>query len=648
MHLVRVRVRNFRGIAQGEVKFDGHTVLVGDNNAGKSTLLEAIDLVLGPERLARRPVVDEHDFHAGIYVDVEKTEVVPIQTEVVVAGLSEDQQRHFRDHLEWWDSGAKVLLGGPPAAAVDQPHVWPVLRVFFNGWYDFEEDDFAGDTYYAHPQLSDGAYPRFTISDKRRCGFLYLRTLRTGARALSLERGSLLDIILRLRDTRLKMWEELLTQLRHLPVGEQKQIGTLLESVQDAIRHYVAADGAENPHMRVSDLTREMLRRTLTVFMGTGAKQSDGTHYAAPYQHQGTGTINTLVLALLSIIAELKQSVIFAMEEPEIALPPHTQKRIINSVRQKSAQAIFTSHSPYVLEEFDPGQVRVLKRTGGVLSETPAAYPPSVKPKAYRSEFRSRFCEALLARYVLVVEGKTEFDALPVAARRLCELEPTNFKTLEHLGVAVIDAKGETNVVPLGGFFRSLGKTVFAVFDKQPPAELAAITAAVDHPYESPAKGFEDLVLTQVPDTALRAYALGVVVAGGWPPHMTGAGKTPTGTTPLQGLRDYLKEFFDWGKGEGSAADLLASCANAADMPQYVRDTLAAIALVVEPPPASVAAVLPAAGAVAAGTAGGGGAPAAAAPAGHPATVAAPGSGGPAAPPSAPAAYPTYLPKPPQ
>lgn len=185
VHVVRVRIRNFRGIAEGEVHFDGHTVLVGDNNAGKSTLLEAIDLVLGPERLARRPVVDEHDFYAGVYVNVEKAEVVPIQTEVVVAGLNEEQQRHFRDHLEWWDSSAKLFLEGPPAEGVDAPHVWAALRVFFNGWYDVEEDDFTGDTYYALPQLPDGGYVRVTTGDKRRCGFLYLRTLRTGARALS-------------------------------------------------------------------------------------------------------------------------------------------------------------------------------------------------------------------------------------------------------------------------------------------------------------------------------------------------------------------------------------------------------------------------------------------------------------------------------
>lgn len=587
MHLVRVRVRNFRGISEGEVHLDGHTVFVGDNNAGKSTLLEAVDLVLGPERLNRRPVVDEHDFYAGMYVDPAKSEVIPIQVEVVIAGLSEEQQRHFREHVEWWDANAKALLEGPPPEGTDAEHVGPAMRVFFNGWYDVDEDDFAGDTYYAIPETTDGSYVRFSTSDKRRCGFLYLRTLRTGARALSLERGSLLDVILRLKETRLTMWEDLLDQLRALPVGEGEEIGELLASVQNAVRHYVPSDWAEQPHMRVSDLTRDMLRRTLTVFMGTGATRPDGSIYAAPYQHQGTGTINTLVLALLSIIAELKQSVIFAMEEPEIALPPHTQKRIINSLRQKSAQAIFTSHSPYVLEEFDPGQVVVLKRAAGVMTGRPAAYPPAVKPKAYRTEFRTRFCEALLARYVLVLEGRTEFDAVPAAARRLGDLDPVRFKSLENLGVAIVDARGETNVAPLGAFFRSLGKVVFAVFDKQSPAALADIVAAVDHAYESATKGFENLVLHGSSEAALRAYAAAVVAAGDWPLHL--AAKTPTAATPLAELQRMLSQYFGWAKGGGDAGDLLASCPTVNDMPEYVRVTLEAIRNVIEPPQAGEA-----------------------------------------------------------
>jgi putative ATP-dependent endonuclease of OLD family len=581
MHLVRVHVRNFRGIYSGEVLLEGHTVFVGDNNAGKSTLLEAVDLVLGPERLNRRPVVDEHDFYAGIYVDPAKAEVIPIQVEVVVAGLSEEQQRHFREHVEWWDANAKALLDGPPPEGTDLEHVGPALRVFFNGWYDVDEDDFAGDTYYAIPTTTDGSYVRFSTSDKRRCGFLYLRTLRTGARALSLERGSLLDVILRLKETRLTMWEDLLGQLRALPVGEGKEIGELLASVQNAVRHYVPSDWVEQPHMRVSDLTRDMLRRTLTVFMGTGATKPDGSIYAAPYQHQGTGTINTLVLALLSIIAELKQRVIFAMEEPEIALPPHTQKRIINSLRQKSAQAIFTSHSPYVLEEFNPRQVVVLKRANGVMTGQPAAYPPAVKPKAYRTEFRTRFCEALLARYVLVLEGRTEFDAIPAAARRLADLDPAKFKSLENLGVAIVDARGETNVAPLGAFFRSLGKIVFAVFDKQSPEALACIVTAVDHAYESATKGFENLVLYGSSEAALRVYAAAVVAAGDWPPHL--AAKTPTAATPLAELQGVLSQYFGWAKGGGDAGDLLASCPTVNDMPEYVRITLEAIKNVIEP-----------------------------------------------------------------
>jgi putative ATP-dependent endonuclease of OLD family len=162
MRIAKLKVENFRGIKNGELLIPSHAVMVGDNNIGKSSLLEAIDLVLGPERLSRRPVIDEHDFYAGRYIDVDGNPV-PIKVEVIVVDLSEDQARHFRDHLEWWDEQAHGLLEGPPAEGTDYPSVKPALRIGFTGVYDNEEDDFIGSTYFLSPQRDDGGKLRAPV-----------------------------------------------------------------------------------------------------------------------------------------------------------------------------------------------------------------------------------------------------------------------------------------------------------------------------------------------------------------------------------------------------------------------------------------------------------------------------------------------------
>ncbi|HEY5080468.1 MAG TPA: AAA family ATPase [Bauldia sp.] len=426
MRVANVTIKNFRGVSSSTLQFGKHVALIGDNNSGKSTVIEAIDLVLGPDRLSRSAPIDEHDFYAGQYLAADGVTQVPIEIEVLIVDLSHEQLRHFRNNLEFWDEASSKLVEGP-LDAIAKPTVKEALRVGFRGWYEAEDDDFKAETFFCFPAREDGQRSAFRAPDKRRCGFLLLRTLRTGARALSLERGSLLDIILRVRELRPKMWEKVLAELRVLPVAEDPGIGVsaVLSGIQAAIKDFVPLDWAADPHLRVSDLTREHLRKTLTVFMATGATVA-GKPHAAPFQHQGTGTINMLVLALLSTIADAKKTVIFAMEEPEIAIPPATQKRIVHGVRSKSSQSFFTSHSPYVLEEFVPEEILVLTRTAaGVLTGQPVVFPAAVKPKFYSQEFRLRFAEALLAKRVLIAEGDTEALAYPAAGRRLSELAET-------------------------------------------------------------------------------------------------------------------------------------------------------------------------------------------------------------------------------
>ena len=69
MQICRLKMRNFRSVANGEILFGKHTVLIGSNSVGKSTVCEALDLLLGQDRLSRSNAINEHDFYQRNYLD---------------------------------------------------------------------------------------------------------------------------------------------------------------------------------------------------------------------------------------------------------------------------------------------------------------------------------------------------------------------------------------------------------------------------------------------------------------------------------------------------------------------------------------------------------------------------------------------------
>ncbi|MBK8133035.1 MAG: AAA family ATPase [Gammaproteobacteria bacterium] len=595
MRITRLTIKKFRGIRTAVVLLPRHGVLIGDNNTGKTTILEAIDLVLGPDRLNRQPPVDEHDFFQGRYLPrtndpaakesadgeaevgaaqappvpgdgadeaaaAARNETPRIEIEVTISDLSEEQKAKFGDYIEFWDAATDTFYEEADPAGVDAAHITEALRVTFHGWYDPEEDDFEGRTYFTRSLTeSDNPVP-FSRKDKQVCGFLYLRSLRTGTRALSLERGSLLDIILRLKEVRPQMWEDTITTLASYSVASDPALGIsgVLESINTALKKYVPKEWGIEPHLKVSNLTREHLRKVITAFIATG----EGSH-AAPFYRQGTGTINMLVLAMLSQIAEDKQNVIFAMEEPETAIPPYAQKRIVHEIRKLASQAIFTSHSPYVLEEFAIDETVVLRRDAeGNLVRKPIKLPDNVKAKRYRQEFRTRFCEGLLTRRILIAEGPTEASAFPAVCRRLAELKPDTYVSLEALGICVVDADGDTNIPGMAKLYRELGKRTFALCDKQENPSKALIEGEVELLLMHDEKGFENLVLKGTTEAALQRFAATL----DWPQHLTQKYSDPVAQAPAA-----LAEYFSWSKGSGGSADYLAQCSEA-EIPEWLRN----------------------------------------------------------------------------
>ncbi|MES2786558.1 MAG: AAA family ATPase [Pseudomonadota bacterium] len=55
MQVAHIQTENLRGIKEASLFLSKHAVLLGDNNTGKTTVLEALDLTLGPDRLNRTP-----------------------------------------------------------------------------------------------------------------------------------------------------------------------------------------------------------------------------------------------------------------------------------------------------------------------------------------------------------------------------------------------------------------------------------------------------------------------------------------------------------------------------------------------------------------------------------------------------------------
>jgi putative ATP-dependent endonuclease of OLD family len=280
---------------------------------------------------------------------------------------------------------------------------------------------------------------------------------------------------------------------------------------------------------------------------------------------------------MLSQIAEGKQNVIFAMEEPETAIPPYAQKRIVHEVRKLASQTLFTSHSPFVLEEFAIEETVVLARgADGILARQTITLPDNVKLKRYQQEFRTRFCEGLLARRILIAEGAVEASAFPVVCRRLAELKPDTYSSLEGLGVCTIDAAGEGNIPGMAQLYLELGKRTFAICDKQEDDNKALIEAQVELLLMHEKKGFEAMVLEGTTEAALKRFATQI----DWPQHLAQEYPDPEAEAAAA-----LTEYFLWSKGNWGIADFLAQCSET-EMPKWLRDAALKLKAACIPAPA--------------------------------------------------------------
>ena len=333
MKIALLRIENFRGIRSGTIQFRDHSVLIGPNNSGKTTIIEALALILGRDRLVRN--LTEHDFFGSNPQSADRIRLV--------ATITGFEPEDFAEHPDWFLDGRGVPAWFDPqsgdvvpektqddqalacqiafAARFDRESLEVETARYF---HDYDEADiFAEDSFISVPAKLIRELGFFLIpasrSWDRMLSFgseLFRRVIRSGgglpAETILAERDRLRD-----PDPRLE---------------EDERLGPIVNEVNTEIMRLLGTPSSLRFRVTATD-SDSVLELVVPHFI-TGA----GT--TVPFKRQGSGLISLQSLFLLLHFGQKRvedgEGFCMALEEPELHLPPAVQRRVLSRLQSLS------------------------------------------------------------------------------------------------------------------------------------------------------------------------------------------------------------------------------------------------------------------------------------------------------------------------
>lgn len=456
MYIAEIRIENFRLFGADDHAFvlplsPGLTALVGENDAGKTAVIDGLRLVLGTrdQDVLR---VDPLDFHQAALGGARADQIV---IRLTFRGLTVADRGAFAEFLTY-----ETIEGATDTVLIV---TWVAKRNAKEG----------SSRRVLPPEWRTGAHgdgPLLDLAARSLLTATYLRPLRDAERAMSAGRGSRLSQILQhtkeIRDTGNPFDKEA------KPPADPATLSVL--GLGDYASHlFGASEGIKQARQRLNDEYLKPLsfaNDLLQARIGVAGAQEDSlrlrqlleklelalTASADPdsLHSRGLGSNNLLFMAceLLLLAAESDGFPLLLIEEPEAHLHPQRQLRLMSFLQaqaqkkrsdEQRIQILVTTHSPHLASE--------LQLDGLALIEGGRAFPLS-KDKTELSGSDYRFLERFLdvtkanlffARAVVIVEGDAENILLPVLGRLLG-------RDFHHHGVSVVNVGG----VGLGRYAR--------------------------------------------------------------------------------------------------------------------------------------------------------------------------------------------------
>jgi len=440
MRIATLKIKNFRGIRDGFLHFKPHTMIVGANNCGKSTVIEALTLLCGRDRLIRE--LTEHDFFGSDPQPADRIELVASITDFA----NDDPEQHG----EWFRDGRAVpkWLDGTTGTvhAVRKNPDWRLCcQIACQAYFDrdtlavemiryFHDHDLPID-----PFVDDAPVP---VPGRliQQLGFFVVRTNRTWEKVLSwgselfrrtvdLAGAQPSDAILGERDR---------LRLPAAPIEADARIEPMLKRVNAEIARCVA--NSPEVQLRITGTDSRSVLDSVTAHFGTPAGNS------VPAGRHGSGLVSLQGLLLLLELgrarAEQGDGFTMALEEPEIHLSPATQLQLVHRIQGLSNQTFITTHSPTVAALADPTSVLILQNRAGELGAQPLLdFPlskdaPNWKRKLFQLN-RIDVLSAIMHPTILVPEGKADYYLLRTVLRPLLLTEGWEAEAEKPFGLEV-------------------------------------------------------------------------------------------------------------------------------------------------------------------------------------------------------------------
>ena len=414
MYLARLFIKNYRSIKELDLTFaKGKNVLVGRNNAGKSNVIKAIDLVLGEysPTYTKSENVTESDFyswHEGVFGEkvVQSANDMFIWCELrrdIGEPLNYDEMYKANSlviytRLEGWTVDNKPIK---QAARISQ-HALPYS---YEPIFDLNEDNADRDWIVTRKRELQPLEKQF--DDKYHFAFAFRATkdayghITKDMRFLYREdessdwvlafrapiRNELLQsaIIPAFRDPgsqlRLNNWTWYGRLMRHLTAGQEgstelqsamEQVKTVADRIFAEAKEQTTASTLDlafpdtELHFQFNTETRADLYKSAALYVDDG--------YKSQLSDKGSGIQSAIVIGLFQYYTRAVNTITSALlciEEPELFLHPHARKvisnRLDNFLDGNKHQVILSTHSEEFIRstEGDLHVVRIRKDAGG-------------------------------------------------------------------------------------------------------------------------------------------------------------------------------------------------------------------------------------------------------------------------------------------